>query len=330
MDQKLSEHPAEPQDLHDSRAGKLMQHASHLIPVLAVALAAGCGTSGDFIPYSELPPAAEQDEILLRTQTTATTPVKETTENPSEPASPAVSGTPAESGTSDSGKPAESTENTTAQPSESNAAKPSELSASGAAGTVTTISSSDGALPAEESDATVAGPRMIVSSQSGLQGPADVPEIENTATEVHEIKLLIPEKRFLRDRGTTALRVSYDDIDLLKVLNMEPVPANAAEHFPGWLQELNGKSVRIRGFMFPTFEASGLTEFTMARDNGICCFVRKPKIYDVIGVSLAEGVTTDYIEGRPFDVEGTFHIEPASDEQGLYRLYRISNARVVR
>ena len=330
MDQKLIGDSSEPQGSGNLPSWKLMQHASHLIPMLSVAIAAGCGTSGDFIPYSELPPAAEQDEILVRTQTTATTPVEETTENPSEPVSTAGDGTPAESVTSGSSQPTDSTENPTAQLSESTAAKPSESSASAAEGLVTTSNSSDGTMPVEKSEATAAGPRMVVSSQSGLQGPADVPEIENTATEVRDIKLLIPEKRFLKDRGTTALRVSYDDIDLLKILNMEPVPTNAAEHFPGWLQELNGKSVRIRGFMFPTFEASGLTEFTMARDNGICCFVRKPKIYDVIGVSLAEGVTTDYIEGRPFDVEGTFHIEPEGDEHGLYRLYRISNARVVR
>jgi hypothetical protein len=330
MDQILSEHPPEPQRFEDSRPGKFTQYASHLIPVLAVALAAGCGTSGDFIPYSDLPPAAEQDEILVRSQATATTPVKETTENPSEPASTAANEPSKNAGSVDSTEPSEPIANPATQPTTADATKPAESTTNDVAGAETVVRPSGERTSAEESDATAEGPRMVVSSQSGLQGPADVPEIENTATEVREIKLLIPEKRFLRDRGTTALRVSYDDIDLLKVLNMEPVPANAAEHFPGWLQELNGKSVRIRGFMFPTFEASGLTEFTMARDNGICCFVRKPKIYDVIGVSLAEGVTTDYIEGRPFDVEGTFHIEPASEEQGLYRLYRISNARVVR
>ena len=82
---------------------------------------------------------------------------------------------------------------------------------------------------------------------------------------------------------------SYDDIDLLKILNMEPVPTDAPKKFPSWLNELDGKRIRIRGFMYPTFEATGLTEFTMARDNGICCFVRQPKIYDIIGIALADG-----------------------------------------
>jgi hypothetical protein len=144
-----------------------------------------------------------------------------------------------------------------------------------------------------------------------------------------EISLRIPEKQFVPDPGTPALRVTYDDLDLFKILNMEPVPANAVEYFPDWLQALNGKTVRIRGFMYPTFEAHSLKQFTLARHNDICCFVRNPKIYDVIGVSLGEGITTDYIDGRPFDVEGTFNIEPKADENRLTRLYRISEARIL-
>jgi len=184
-------------------------------------------------------------------------------------------------------------------------------------------------MTAEPSDKPGGG-ELIVSPQSGLLGPADMPVVENSTTsEPRKIELLIPEHHLRKERGTDAVRVTYDDIDLLKVLNMEPVPVDAVEHFPEWLKSLNGKPVRIRGFMYPTFEASGLTRFTLARDNGICCFVRQPKIYDIIGIELAGGITTDYIEGRPFDVEGTFHIEPMADEKDLSRLYRIDNARVL-
>ncbi|MFM7863147.1 MAG: hypothetical protein ACKPHU_02965, partial [Planctomycetaceae bacterium] len=160
------------------------------------------------------------------------------------------------------------------------------------------------AASAEGSSATSA---TIVSAQTGLSGPADRPVIDNgVAGEVRQIQLLVPQKRFRRERPSEAVRVSYDDIDLLKVLNMEPVPADAVGHFPEWLKSLDGKLVRIRGFMFPTFVATGLTEFALARDNGICCFVRQPKIYDIMNVQLAEGETTDYIANRPFDVREFF------------------------
>lgn len=175
-----------------------------------------------------------------------------------------------------------------------------------------------------------ADPRTVTSTQSGLSGPADRPAVDNAVTaEPRAIQLLIPEKRFRRERPGTSLRVSYDDIDLLKVLNMEPVPPNAPEYFPQWLKELDGKTIRIRGFMYPTFVATGLTGFTLARDNGICCFVRQPKIYDIIAVVMADGETTDYIANRPFDVEGIFRIDPQADDKDLSRLYRVEQARVL-
>jgi hypothetical protein len=173
--------------------------------------------------------------------------------------------------------------------------------------------------------------KTVTSTQTGLVGTADAPVIDNApaSVEVREIRLLIPRKSFRRERGTEAIRVTYDDIDLLKVLNMEPVPVDADQHFPEWLKALDGRLVRIRGFMFPTFEATGVTSFLLARDNGICCFVRKPKIYDIIWVAMAEGETTDYIDGRPFDVEGIFEIDPSADVTELSGLYRIRDAKVL-
>jgi hypothetical protein len=140
---------------------------------------------------------------------------------------------------------------------------------------------------------------------------------------------LIPEKSFRRERGTDAVRINYDDIDLLKILNMEPVPPNAVDYFPDWLSSLNGKQIRIRGFMYPKFINEGITDFTLARDNGICCFQRMPKIYDVIFVKLKKGEITDYIDARPFDVEGTFRFDNEGDGSELPRLYKIENARVL-
>jgi hypothetical protein len=141
------------------------------------------------------------------------------------------------------------------------------------------------------------------------------------------VQLLVPNKTF-RTEGE-ALRVSYDDIDLLKVLNMEPVPPDAANFMPGWLKALDGRRIRIRGFMYPTFQQTGIHAFGLARDNQICCFGRNPKIYDVFDVVLHEGTTTNYIPNRPFDVVGVFHIRPEAEDGKLYRLYEMEDATVM-
>jgi len=144
-----------------------------------------------------------------------------------------------------------------------------------------------------------------------------------------EIQLLIPDRSFTIEGPDDAIRISFDDFDLLKVLNMEPVPVDAVDHFPEWLKDLDGKRVRVRGFMFPTFQETDLPGFVLARDNQICCFGRNPKIYDLVDVTLAPGVTTDYIQGRPFDVVGQFHIRPEADGGELWQLYQMTDAIVI-
>lgn len=149
--------------------------------------------------------------------------------------------------------------------------------------------------------------------------------------EPREIKLLIPEKKFDKASSDGTLRVSYDDFDLLKVLNMQPVPPDAVDYFPEWLEQLDGKRVRVRGFMFPAFQSTGLRGFALARDNQICCFGRDPKVYDLVSVRMREGTTTDYIPPtRSFDVEGTFHIRPDVEDGVLWRLYEIHDAKVIK
>lgn len=144
-----------------------------------------------------------------------------------------------------------------------------------------------------------------------------------------KIELLIPERTFTKEGREKAWRVSYDDLDLLKILNMEPVPTNATEYFPTWLENLNGQTIRLRGFMYPNFLSSGIEQFVLARDNQICCFGRDPKIYDLVAVTMLPGKTTDYIPNRPFDVIGTFRIELLAEEGKLLGLYWLENAQVI-
>ena len=183
-------------------------------------------------------------------------------------------------------------------------------------------------------------PRMAPSSTEASE---DAEESDDSATEPvanvvpetveldkREIQLLVEDKSFKTVGKPKALQVSYDDIDLLKVLNMEPVPLNAVDYFPEWLNELDGQRIRIRGFMYPPFQETDIEKFLLARDNDICCFGRDPKIYDIIRVKMKEGTTTDYIPNRPFDVVGVFHIKPEPlDDESLLKLYEIDDAMII-
>lgn len=124
-----------------------------------------------------------------------------------------------------------------------------------------------------------------------------------------------------------AIRVSFDDVDLLKVMNLDPVPADAPERLPKWLKELDGKRIRVRGFMYPPFQDTDIRGFVLARDNQICCFGRTPKEYDLVDVFLRKGVSTHYIQNRPFDVVGVFRIK--SEIEKYTAMYEMEDAIVI-
>ena len=143
----------------------------------------------------------------------------------------------------------------------------------------------------------------------------------------------LPQHRTFRPEGAEqALRITYDDLDLLKWLQMDPVTPDCVEKMPEWLRGLNGKKVRLRGFMKPHEISTGFRRFIFVKDTGLCCFGPAGKIYDLIQVTLLKGTTTDYIELTPFDVIGTFRIEIAAldDTQEVYELFHIDDAKIVR
>lgn len=181
--------------------------------------------------------------------------------------------------------------------------------------------------------ASVANLLKVVPNESAVASNAIQPASATTAStgdKPHTYELLVPDKSFQRDTSSKALRVSYDDLDLLKVINLEPVTENAAELMPGWLKELSGQRIRIRGFMYPTFEAEGIERFVLARDNQICCFGRDPKVYDLVQVDMRHGKTTNYIPAtRAFDVIGKFKIDMVCVDGKPFGLYYIEDAEII-
>jgi len=193
--------------------------------------------------------------------------------------------------------------------------------------------------------------------QSGPNGPGDTPSTgvgratSATVPPNPSAKPSAPEptpngekpagavRTFRAEGPNGALRVTYDDFDLLKLLQMEPVTVDCVEKMPEWLRALDGKSVRLRGYMKPGFLSEGITRFLLVRDTGLCCYGPAGKIYDLVQVTLAEGQTTNYIELTPFDVVGTFRVrldlfdEEAEDgtvNQLIIGLYHIENGRILR
>jgi len=150
------------------------------------------------------------------------------------------------------------------------------------------------------------------------------------SSEPLEVKVLVKERSFQVVGPDEAIRVTFDDIDLLKVINMDPVTAEAPNHMPKWQKELNGKRIRIRGYMYTSFLETGLKAFLIARDLQACCFGSDAKLYDRFLIRMRKGVTTDYLFRTPFDVVGVFRIEPVMLDGELYQIYQIDDAIIIK
>jgi len=144
----------------------------------------------------------------------------------------------------------------------------------------------------------------------------------------NKVELLVPHKTFPRDRITKALRVTFDDLNLLTVLNMDPVTEDVETWMPDWMTSLNGQQVRVRGFIYPSFFGDGIEKFVLLRDDKECCYGPGAKIYDNMDVRLKPGVTTTFTI-RPIDVVGRFRIKALAAGGSMIGLYYIEDATVV-
>ena len=170
----------------------------------------------------------------------------------------------------------------------------------------------------EDSTTAQADPVQTNSSSTEAESKTSAASTQPAVSEIRTFRIEGPEE---------ALRISYDDFDLLKVMNLDPVPPDAPDRMPKWLKDLNGKRIRVRGFMYPPFQDKDIRGFVLARDNQICCFGRTPKEYDLVDVFMRSGVTTHYIQNRPFDVVGLFKIK--SEIEKFTAMYELEDAVVI-
>jgi hypothetical protein len=81
------------------------------------------------------------------------------------------------------------------------------------------------------------------------------------------------------------------------------------------IEQLHNTKIRIRGYILPSFQQSGLSQFVLVRDNMQCCFGPGAALYDCIVVQMDGGHTADFTT-RPVAVEGTFSIQEIASPEG--------------
>ncbi len=107
--------------------------------------------------------------------------------------------------------------------------------------------------------------------------------------------------------------ISFDDI----VFEMEEDTPFSQKLLPERVTSLVGQQIRIRGYILPSFQQTGLTQFVLVRDNLECCFGPGAALYDCIVVKMLSGRTAEF-SIRPVAVTGIFGIKELKGPDGSH------------
>ena len=95
------------------------------------------------------------------------------------------------------------------------------------------------------------------------------------------------------------------------------------------INNFEGKRIKIRGYIRPSFKQTGIEKFILVRDNQECCFGPGAMIYDCMIVGMKKGTATEFTT-RPITVEGDFYLKEFEGPDGkFWAIYRLRNATVL-
>ena len=108
-----------------------------------------------------------------------------------------------------------------------------------------------------------------------------------------------------------------------------PSISQAEKQIPAAIKKLDGKTVRIRGFMMPVKELQGkTTEFLITRSQPSCCFSGATEITEFVTVKVP-GKGFETMMDDPITIEGTLHVGAVTDSGFIVGLYELDGEKLI-
>lgn len=111
-----------------------------------------------------------------------------------------------------------------------------------------------------------------------------------------------------RRAGGKVNEITFDDVKL----EMEKGDPYDPSLLSDKVKKLEGKEIRIRGYILPSFQQTGIKQFILVRDNMECCFGPGAMLHDCIVVEMVPPREATFTV-RPVSVEGKFSIREIKD-----------------
>jgi hypothetical protein len=105
--------------------------------------------------------------------------------------------------------------------------------------------------------------------------------------------------------------------------------SQAEKQIPAAIKQLDGKTVRIRGFMMPVKELQGkTTEFLITRSQPSCCFSGATEITEFVTGKVA-GKGFDTMMDDAISIEGKLHVGAITDSGFIVGLYQLDGEKLI-
>ena len=93
------------------------------------------------------------------------------------------------------------------------------------------------------------------------------------------------------------------------------------EKIPVKVKNLNGKTIKVIGFMLPVdFDSGAVKSFMLLKNQMGCCFGIRPRANDYVYVEMPEGKSAKYIMDTPLKITGKLEIVKENLVGGLYSM----------
>jgi hypothetical protein len=90
------------------------------------------------------------------------------------------------------------------------------------------------------------------------------------------------------------------------------------------VKQLDGKWIKIRGYILPSFQDKDIKQFVLMRDNKECCFGPGAALHDCILVEMQGDARAEYTT-RPVTVTGKFALKEVVFDGKQVAIYRIDS-----
>jgi len=172
--------------------------------------------------------------------------------------------------------------------------------------------------PADKSATDKSATDKSATDKSATDKSADAPKDERK----------LAEDRKAREAARKRGEITFDDLKF----DIEKGGEFQQEMITPEIEELNKKTLKLRGFILPTsvFQQSGIKQFVLVRDNQECCFGPGAALYDCVIVEMAPGKTANF-STRVVTVKGKLEIDSESfryPEGNHFAIYKMTAEEV--